>query len=57
MPLSEREGSLLPIDLWNQFSDWLSGTEPPGGRLTTTYISHQGIFGLGVRTAPVAAAR
>jgi hypothetical protein len=55
MPLSEREGSWLPLDLWNQFRDWLSGTEPPGGRLTTTYASHQGIFGLGIRSAPAAA--
>ncbi len=55
MPLTEREGSWLPLDLWNQFQNWLSGTEPPGGRLTTTYASHQGIFGLGIRSAPVAA--
>ena len=56
MPLSEREGTLLPFDLWSQFRNWLSGTEPPGGRLTTTFTSHQGIFGLGIRSAPVAAA-
>lgn len=56
MPLSEREGTLLPFDLWSQLRNWLSGTEPPGGRLTTTFASHQGIFGLGVRSAPVAAA-
>lgn len=55
MPLSEREGTLLPFDLWSQFRNWLSGTEPPGGRLTTTYTSHQGIFGLGIRSAPVVA--
>jgi hypothetical protein len=46
---------LLPLDLWRQFQNWLSGEEPPGGRLTTTLVSHQGIFGLGVRSAPVAA--
>lgn len=56
MPLSERDGSLLFIDLWRQFRDWLSGEEPPGGRLTTNLVSHQGIFGLGIRTAPAAAA-
>lgn len=55
MPLSEREGTLFPFDLWNQFRNWLSATEPPGGRLTTTFASHQGIFGLGIRSAPVAA--
>lgn len=55
MPLSEREGSWLPLDLWNQLQSWLSGAEPPAGRLTTTYASHQGIFGLGIRSAPVAA--
>lgn len=55
MPLTEREGSWLPLDLWSQLQNWLSGTEPPGGRLTTTYASHQGIFGLGIRSAPVAA--
>ncbi len=55
MPLSEKDGALLPLDLWRQFRNWMSGEEPPGGRLTTTLISHQGIFGLGVRSAPVAA--
>lgn len=55
MPLTEREGSWLPLDLWNQVRDWMSGAEPPGGRLTTTYTSHQGIFGLGIRSAPIAA--
>lgn len=52
MPLSEREGTLLPFDLWHQFQSWLSGAEPPGGRLTTQFTSHQGIFGLGIRSAP-----
>ena len=55
MPLTEREGAWLPLDLWSQFLNWLSGAEPPGGRLTTTLASHQGIFGLGIRSAPVAA--
>lgn len=54
MPLSERDGSLLIFDLWRQFRNWLSGEEPPGGYLTTNLVSHQGIFGLGIRTAPVA---
>jgi lipid A oxidase len=43
---------LLPFDLWHQFQSWLSGAEPPGGRLTTQFTSHQGIFGLGIRSAP-----
>ncbi|WP_428297759.1 hypothetical protein [Hyphomicrobium sp.] len=55
MPLTEREGVLLPVDLWSQFRNWLSGTAPPGGVLTTTFASHQGIFGLGIRSAPIAA--
>jgi hypothetical protein len=55
MPLTEREGAWLPLDLWSQFKNWLSGAEPPGGRLTTTLASHQGIFGLGIRSAPVTA--
>lgn len=54
MPLTERDGSWLPLDLWNQARDWLAGTKPPGGRLTTTFASHQGIFGIGIRSAPVA---
>jgi len=56
MPLSERDGSWLPLDLWKQFQAWMSGEEPPGGRLTTQLTSHQGIFGLGIRSAPVTAA-
>jgi len=56
MPLSERDGSILFIDLWNQVRDWLSGTEPPGGRLTTDLASHQIIGGIGIRTAPAVAA-
>lgn len=56
MPLSERDGSLLFYDLWRQFSDWLSGEEPPGGRLTTNLVSHQVVGGLGIRSAPAVAA-
>ncbi|WP_295557345.1 hypothetical protein [uncultured Hyphomicrobium sp.] len=55
MPLSERDGAWLPLDLWSQLKNWFSGTEPPSGRLTTTLASHQGIFGLGIRSAPAAA--
>lgn len=55
MPLSERDGSWLPLDLWKQFQNWMSGQEPPGGTARTTFISHQGIFGLGVRLTPASA--
>lgn len=56
MPLSEQDGSWLPLDLARQFRNWLSGTEPPGGTASTSLVSHQGIFGLGIRSAPIAAA-
>lgn len=56
MPLSEQDGSWLPLDLARQLRNWLSGAEPPGGYASTTLVSHQGIFGLGIRTAPIAAA-
>lgn len=42
----------LPTDLWRQLQAWLSGEEPPGGRLATTYISHQVISGIALRFAP-----
>jgi lipid A oxidase len=56
MPLSEQDGSWLPLDLARQLRNWLSGEEPPGGHASTTLISHQGIFGLGIRSAPIVAA-
>lgn len=56
MPLTHRDGSILFIDLWRQFSRWWSGEEPPGGRLSTRLTSHQAIGGLGVRFGGVAAA-
>jgi lipid A oxidase len=56
MPLSERDGSILFFDLWRQFKDWLSGEEPPGGRLTTNLASHQVVGGIGIRTAPASSA-
>jgi hypothetical protein len=56
MPLSQRDGSILFVDLWRQFRDWMSGAEPPGGRLTTDLVSHQAIAGIGIRTAPAVAA-
>lgn len=53
LPLSERNGTLLIFDLWNQLQNWWTGREPPGGRLTTTFTSHQVTGGLGVRIVPV----
>lgn len=55
MPLSEQDGSWLPLDLWRQARNWLSGAEPPGGYANTTLVSHQGIFGIGIRPAPAVA--
>lgn len=55
MPLTGRNGSLLVLDLWRQFQEWRSGEEPPGGVLTTNLVSHQGIFGLGIRSASAVA--
>ncbi len=52
MPLSEADGSWLPLDLWRQFQNWSASREPPGGRLWTTFTSHQIIAGLSVRTNP-----
>jgi len=56
IPLSEQDGSWLPLDLWRQLRNWLSGEPPPGGHIRTQLTSHQGIFGLGIRSAPLAAA-
>ncbi len=47
VPLShEPYGWLLVTDLWRQASAWWRGEKPPGGRLTTTLISHHGIAGV-----------
>lgn len=51
-PVTHRDGSLLPIDLWNQFSRWWSGAEPPGGWGETRLTSHQAIVGFLVRYVP-----
>lgn len=51
MPLSGRDGYVLPTDLWNQFQRWWSGDEPPGGWAATQYASHQVIGGLSVRAS------
>ncbi len=54
MPLSERDGSWLPLDLSRQIARWWSGEEPPAGFLTTDLASHQAIAGIGLRR-PIAA--
>lgn len=56
MPLTERDGSLLIFDLWNQLTERLSGEEPPGGYARTNLVSHQGIAGIGIRTPSAVAA-
>jgi len=55
-PHSYRDGSLFPIDMWNQFQRWWSGTEPPGGWGETRLTSHQVVGGFLVRFAPEGAA-
>lgn len=37
----------MPGDLWNQYSRWRSGEEPPEGRISTTLVSHQVFLGAG----------
>lgn len=51
-PLSEVEGSWLPVDLWRQAKRWLSGAPAPGGRISTEIASHQVVGGIAVRLAP-----
>ncbi|MEM7751271.1 MAG: hypothetical protein AAF346_23670 [Pseudomonadota bacterium] len=58
IPLShEPRGWLLVTDLWRQFTAWWNGEVPPGGRLTTTLISHHGIGGVMFHTKPTPAPR
>ena len=55
VPLSGKTSSdFLPQDLWRQLQAWLDGGEPPGGRLATTFVSHQVIGGIALRVAPAA---
>lgn len=51
-PLSEVEGSWLPLDLFRQVKRWFAGEPPPGGHITTEVVSHQVVGGLAVRLAP-----
>lgn len=50
-PLSEVEGSWLPLDLWRQVTRWLASEPPPGGHIASEIVSHQVVGGLAVRVA------
>lgn len=53
IPLShEPDGTILPHDLWRQFSAWRRGEEPPGGNLNVQLTSHHGIAGVMIKTGP-----
>ncbi len=51
-PLTGRDGTWFPVDMWRQFSRWLSGEEPPGGWAGARLTSHQAIGGFMVRFKP-----
>ncbi len=51
-PLTGRDGAILPIDLWRQFSRWWKGEEPPYGWAGARLTSHQVIGGFLVRFVP-----
>jgi lipid A oxidase len=51
-PLSEVEGSWLPLDIIRQVKRWFAGEQPPGGHIETQVVSHQVVSGLAVRLAP-----
>jgi hypothetical protein len=51
-PLSEVDGSWLPLDLFRQAKRWLAGEPPPGGHISAKLVSHQVVGGLAVRLAP-----
>jgi lipid A oxidase len=54
VPLShEPRGDILVTDLWRQFQAWWKGETPPGGRLTTTLITHHGVAGVLVKNGTV----
>lgn len=48
-PLTGREGTYFPQDIYLQVSRWLSGQSPPGGYADTRLSSHQLVGGVGVR--------
>ena len=55
-PMTGVKSEWLPIDLARQFRNWLSGTKPAQGTLTTDLMSQMMIGGLTVRLGPGAGA-
>ena len=55
-PLTGRDGTWYPIDMWRQFSRWWSGEEPPHGWAGAKLDSHQVIGGFLTRFVPKTAA-
>lgn len=53
-PITHRDGTWLPVDMWTQFQRWWSGSEPPGGWASTRLTSHQVIGGFLHRFKPAA---
>jgi lipid A oxidase len=51
-PLTGRNGTWLPIDMWRQFSRWWSGEPPPNGWAGAKLTSHQVIGGFLKRFVP-----
>ena len=51
-PLTGRDGTWLPIDMWRQFSRWWSGEPPPNGWAGAKLTSHQVIGGFLRRFVP-----
>lgn len=51
-PLSEVDGSWLPLDIWRQVKRWFAGEPPPGGHISAEIASHQVVGGIAVRIAP-----
>lgn len=51
-PLSGRDGSWLPLDMYHQFSRWWSGEEPRDGWAGARLTSHQLVGGFLVRFVP-----
>lgn len=56
-PLTGREGTYFPHDIYLQVRRWLSGTPPPGGHADTRLSSHQLVGGVGVRVGGAVAAQ
>jgi lipid A oxidase len=51
-PLSQVDGSWLPLDIWRQVQRWFAGEPAPGGHLSAKLASHQVVSGIAVRLAP-----